>query len=58
LTAATTISLTGGWVFGAFGFFGFADADLAAFFGGEAGATGAATGAGSDILFACFYFLS
>jgi hypothetical protein len=58
LTAATTISLTGGWVFGAFGFFGFADADFAAFFGGEAGfSTGAATGAGSDILFLLYLTL-
>lgn len=46
LTALTTLSLTGGKVLAAFGFFGFAAAaDLTAFFGGEAGfsATGNAT---------------
>jgi hypothetical protein len=58
LTAATTISLTGGWLLGVFGFLGFSDFGLAAFFAlaGDA-AAGATTGAGSDIFFlALFHF--
>jgi hypothetical protein len=56
LMAATTMSLTGGWLLGTFGFFGLSLFGFAAFFAFGGDATGAGAGAGSDILFVFIRF--